>query len=89
MIEEKDDLKRIKVYKFINTKENWHECALKFRVNADSRGYYGIIDGSVSPPDEKEIISVMAEDQGDIWKDKKDKLKARAANKLGYRDLVI
>ena len=24
-----------------------------------------------------------------MWKDKKDKLKARAANKLGYRDLVM
>ena len=38
MDEEKDDLKSIKVYKFNNTKENWHEFALKFRVIADSRG---------------------------------------------------
>ena len=54
MDEEKDDLKSIKVYKFNNTKENWHEFALKFRVIADSRGYDGIIDGSDTPPDEKE-----------------------------------
>ena len=36
MSEEKDDLKSIKVYKFNNTKENWHEFALKFRVIADT-----------------------------------------------------
>ena len=89
MSEEKDDLKSIKVYKFNNTKENWHEFALKVRVIADSRGYYGIIDGTVSTPDEKETITVTTEDTGDILKAKKDKLKARAANKLGYRDLVI
>ena len=87
--EEKDDLKSIKVYKFNNTKENWHEFALKFRVIADSRGYCGIIDGRVSPPDEKETITVMTEDKGDVLKVKKDKLKARAPYKLGYRDLVM
>ena len=53
MRDEKDDLKSIKVYKFNNTKENWHEFSLKFRVIADSRGYDGIIDGIVTPPDEK------------------------------------
>ena len=89
MDEEKDNLKSIKVYKFNNTKENWHEFALKFRVIADSRGYNGIIDGSESPPDEKETIAIMAEDKGDVLKVKKDKLKARAANKKGYRDLVM
>ena len=89
MSEEKDDLKRIEVYKFNNTKENWHEFALKFRVIADSRGYYGVIDGSMSPPDERETITVTTEDTGDVLKDKMDKLKARAANKLGYRDLVM
>ena len=52
MDEEKDDLKSIKVYKFNNMKENWHEFALKFRVIADSRGYDGIIDGAETPPDE-------------------------------------
>ena len=86
---EKDDLKSIKVYKFNNTKENWHEFALKFRVIADSRGYHGIIDGDVMPPDEEEIITITTEDRGDVLKDKRDKLKARAANKLGYRDLVM
>ena len=89
MSEEKDDLKSIKVYKFNNTKENWHEFALKFRVIADTRGYYGVIDGTMSPPNEQETITVTAEDKGDTLKEKKDKLKARAAHKMGYRDLVM
>ena len=89
MDEEKDDLKSIKVYKFNNTKESWHEFALKFRVIADSRGYDGIIDGSDIPPDEKEIIEIVVDDKGDGLKAKKDKLKARTANKKGYRDLVM
>ena len=89
MSKETDNLKSIKIYKCNNTKENWHEFGLKFRVIADSRGYYGIIDGSVSPPDKKETITVTTEDKGDVLKAKKDKLKARAANKLGYRDLVM
>ena len=87
--EEKDDLKSIKVYKFNNTKENWHEFALKFRVIADSRGYYGVIDGTMTPPDEQEAITVTTEDKGDALNAKKAKLKARAANKMGYRDLVM
>ena len=66
-----------------------NEFALKFRVIADSRGYYGIIDGNMTPPDEKETITILREDKGDILKTKRDKLKARAANKLGYRDLVM
>ena len=81
-----DVLKSIKVYKFNNTKENWHEFALKFRVIANSRGCCGIIDGSVSPPDKKETITVTTADTQDVLKAMKDKLKARAANKLGYRD---
>ena len=44
MSEEKDDLTSIKVYEFDNTKEKWHEFALKFRVIADTRHYRGIID---------------------------------------------
>ena len=89
MIEEKDDLKSIKVYKLNNTKENWHVFALKFRVIADSRGYYGVIDGTMTPPDEQEAITVTTEDKGDVLNAKKAKLKARAANKMGYRDLVM
>ena len=89
MSEEKDDLKSIKVYKFNNTKENWDEFALKFRVIADTRGYFGVIDGTMVPPDEQETITVTAEDKGNVLKEKKDKLKARAANKMGYRDLVM
>ena len=89
MSEEKDDLKSSKVYKFNNTKENWHEFALKFRVIADTRGYFGVIDGTMVPPDEQETITVTTEDKGNVLKEKKDKLKARAANKMGYRDLVM
>ena len=73
MSEEKDDLKSIKVYKFNNTKENWHEFALKFRVIADSRGYYGVIDGTIPPPpDKRETITVTTEDKGDALKVKRE-----------------
>ena len=89
MSEEKDDLKNIKVYKFNNTKENWHEFALKLRVIVDTRGYYGVIDGTMSPTNEQETITVTAEHKGDALKEKNDKLKARAPNKMGYRDLVM
>ena len=89
MSEEKDNLKSIKVYKFNNTKENWHEFALKFRVIADTRGYWGIIDGSMVPTDELVTITVTTEDRGEVLKEKKERLKARAANKMGYRNLVI
>ena len=71
MSEEKDDLKSIKVYKFNNTKENWHEFALKFRVIADTRGYWGIIDGSMVPPDELVTITVTTEDRGEVLKEKR------------------
>ena len=70
MSEEKDDLKSIKVYKF-DTKEKWHEFALKFRVIADTREYRGIIDGSVVPPDELAGITITAEDTGAVLKEKK------------------
>ena len=71
MREEKDDLKSIKVYKFNSTKDNWHEFALKFRVIADRRGYYGVIDGSMSPPDEQGKNTVTTEDKGDVLKEKR------------------
>ena len=35
------------------------------------------------------VISITAEDTGAVLKEKKDKLKARKANKIGYRDLVM
>ena len=89
MSEEKDDLKSIKVYKFDNTKEKWHEFVLKFRVIADTRDYRGIIDGFVVPSDKLAVITVTAEDTGEALKEKKEKLKARKANKIGYRDLVM
>ena len=71
MSEEKDDLKSIMVYKLNNTKENWHEFALKFRVIADTRGYFGVIDGTMVPPDKQEIITVTAEDKGNVLKEKR------------------
>ena len=43
----------------------------------------------MSPPDEQETITITAEDKGVILDGKKKKLKARAANKMGYRDLVM
>ena len=73
MSEEKDDLKSIKVYKFNNTKEIWHEFALKFRVIADTRGYWEIINGTVVPPDKEITITVTAEDRGEAIKEKKEK----------------
>ena len=89
MSEEKDDLKSIKVYKFNNTKEGWHEFALKFRVIADSRGYDDIIEGKETPPDEKEDLEITDKDNAAVKKSKKDKQLARAANKKGYRDLAM
>ena len=71
MSEEKDDLNSIKVYKFDNTKEKWHEFALKFRVIADTRDYRGIIDGSAVPPDELAVITITAEDTGAVLKEKR------------------
>ena len=53
MCAEKDGLNVIKVYKFNNTKESWHEFTLKFRVIADDRGYDDIIEGIVKPPETK------------------------------------
>ena len=41
------------------------------------------------PPDEREVITVTTEDKDAVLSEKKKKLKARAANKLGYRDLVM
>ena len=77
MSDEKDDLKSIKVYKFDNTKEKWHEFALKFRVIADTRDYWGIIDGSMIPPVELATITVTAEDTGEALKEKKGKPKSQ------------
>ena len=89
MSEEKDGLKSIKVYKFNNTKESWHEFALKFRVIADDRGYDDIIEGIVMPPDEKEDLEILDKDDTHVEKAKKEKQLARAVNKKGFRDLVM
>ena len=71
MSDDKDDLKSIKVYKFDNTKESWHEFALKFRVIADGSGYEEIIDGTKSPPDEKENLEILEEANADKKKGKR------------------
>ena len=89
MSEEKGDLKSFKVYKFNNTKESWHEFALKFRVIADYREYDDIIEGKVTPPDEKEDLEILEKDNEETKKSKKEKQLARAANKKGFRDLVM
>ena len=41
------------------------------------------------PPDEQITITDTAEDKGEALKEKKEKLKARTANKMGYRDLFM
>ena len=89
MSEEKDGLKSIKVYKLNNTKESWHEFTLKFRVIADDRGYDDIIEGIVTPPDEKKDLDILDKDDAAVIKSKKEKQLARAANKKGFRDLVM
>ena len=89
MSEEKDDLKSIMVYKFNNTKEGWHKFALKFRAISDSRGYNDIIEGIETPPDEKENLEIPDADAPEVKKSKKAKQLMRAANKKGYRDLVM
>ena len=88
MSEEKDGLKSIKVCKFNNTKENWHEFALKFRVIAHDRGYNDIIEGIVTTPDEKEDLDILDEDDAEAKKSRKKRQLARAAKK-GFRDLVM
>ena len=85
----KDDLKSIKVYKFNDTKEGWHEFALKFRVIADSRGYDDIIGGKETPLDVKEDLEILDKDDTEVKKSKKAKQLTRATNKKGYRDLVM
>ena len=89
MSEEKDDLKSIKVYRFNNTKESWHEFALKFRVIADYRGYDDIISGKEIAPSEKENLEIMDEDDELTKKSKKAKQSSRMANRKGMRDLIM
>ena len=76
-------------HRFNNTKESWHEFALKFGVIADYRGYSDIIEAIVTPPDEKEDLEILAEDDAATKKSKKEKQLARTANKKGFRDLVM
>ena len=43
----------------------------------------------MTPPDEKESLEILAEDDAETKKSKKEKQLARAANKKGFRDLVM
>ena len=67
----------------------WHEFASKLRVIADSRGYDDIFEGTETPPDEKEKLEITDKDNEEVIKAKKAKQLMRAANKKGYRDLVM
>ena len=89
MSKDTDDLKSIKLYKFNNTKEGWHEFALKFRVIADCRGYDDIIEGTETPPDEKENLEILEKVDAEVNKVMKTKQLMSAAIKNGYRDLVM
>ena len=89
MSEEKDGLKSIKVYKFNNTKESWHEFTQKFRVIADDRGYDDIIECIETLPDEKEDLEIDDKDNAAVKKSKKEKQIARATNKKRFRELVM
>ena len=55
----------------------------------DDRGYDDIIEGIVTPPDKKENLEILEEDNAAVKKSKKEKQMARAANKKGFRDLVM
>ena len=55
----------------------------------DDRGYSDIIEGIVTPPDEKEDLEILEKDDAETKKSKKEKQLARAANKKGFRDLVM
>ena len=78
---DKDDLRSTKVYKFNNTKENWHEFALDMKIS--------LIGLRPPPPDEKENLEILSDVKALEQKAKKEKLVARVANKKGYRDLVM
>ena len=56
---------------------------------ADDRGYDDIIEGIMTPPDEKEDLEILDKDDAAVKKSKKEKQLARAPNKKGFRDLVM
>ena len=56
---------------------------------ADDRCYDDIIEGIVTPPDEKEDLELLEKDNTEVKKAKNEKQLARAVNKNGLRDLVI
>ena len=48
-----------------------------------------IIEGTETPPDEKEHLEILDKDEAEVKNSKKAKQLMRAANKKGYRDLVM
>ena len=88
MSDDKDGLKSIKVYKFDNTKESWHEFALKFRVIADSRGYEDIIDGTKNPLTRRKTLKYFQK-MMQRCRRQKGKVGSQNGQQKGYRDLVM
>ena len=89
MSEEKDGLKSIEVYKFNNIKEGWHECALKFRVIADNRGYDDIIEGKEAAPDEKKRLGDPRGRPHTSQNVQKRKTVSKTYKQKKFRDLVV
>ena len=56
---------------------------------ADDRGYDDIIEGKEAAPDEKENLEILEAELAPVKKSKKGKQVARAANKKGFRYLVM
>ena len=54
-----------------------------FRAIADSRGYDDIIEGTETPPDEKEDLEILDKDDTEVKKSRKAMPLMRAANKKG------
>ena len=52
-------------------------------------GYDDIIEGKETAPDEKEDLEITDKDDEIVKKSKKEEQLARAANKKGFRDLVM
>ena len=48
-----------------------------------------ILEGTETPPDEKEDLEILDKDEAEVKNSKKAKQLMRAANKKGHRDLVM
>ncbi|KAL7563778.1 hypothetical protein ACA910_020462 [Epithemia clementina (nom. ined.)] len=78
------NIKTICILSFTNKKEDWYQWALKFRSMAEERGYDGIIDGTVTVPDDSVNINSIRDN------DMREQMAMmRRANKVGYHDLTL